>query len=223
MTFPAHSIRMKKNLVITISGAAWAGVVAVGLAVMLSYETTPGQAAKTPPHWPRFTHIPQPSGRPSLLLFAHPHCPCTRATMGELARLMTQCEGKLDAAVLFFSPKDSGPSWEQTELRREAVGIPGVRVLDDKDGDEARRFGAETSGQTVLYDASGQLLFSGGITASRGHSGDNAGRSAIVSFVNSGHADRNSTPTFGCSLLDPKASADCQTQSNGVAACKVKP
>ena len=33
---------------------------------------------------------------------------------------------------------------------------------------------AWTSGETMLYDASGRLVFAGGITGSRGHGGDNA-------------------------------------------------
>ena len=213
---------MKKNVALIICAAAWVCAVAAGLAVMVRYETTPGRFKRTPSDWPASTHIPQPIGRPSLVLFAHPHCPCTRATMGELAHIMAQCEGKLNASVVFFSPENSAPDWGQTGLRREADAIPGVRVLDDKDGREARRFGAETSGHTMLYDASGQLLFSGGITASRGHSGDNAGRSAIVSLVNAGRADLNRTPIFGCSLLDSKASADCEIKSNGINPCKLK-
>ena len=52
-------------------------------------------------------------------------------------------------------------------------------MLRDDDGAEARRFGAETSGQTLLYDARGALAFSGGITGARGHAGDNAGRASL--------------------------------------------
>jgi hypothetical protein len=214
---------MRNNSALVISATAWVCAVAAGLAVMVRYENTPGRSERTPADWPARTHIPQPAGRPSVVLFAHPHCPCTRATMGELARIMAQCEGKLDASVVFFSPENSTPGWELTALRREAAAIPGVRVLDDKDGGEARRFGAETSGHTMLYDASGHLLFSGGITASRGHSGDNAGRSAIVSLVNSGRADRIRTSTFGCSLLDAKASADARIKSSGISPCQFKP
>jgi len=221
--FLPPALLMKKNVALIIFAAFWACVVAAGLAVMTRYENTPGNAEPTPPDWPASSRIPQPRGLPSLVLFAHPHCPCTRATMGELARIMAQCGGKLDASVIFFSPQNSAPGWEQTPLRREAAAIPGVRVLDDKDGREARRFGAETSGQTMLYDASGHLLFSGGITASRGHSGDNAGRSAIVALVNGGRAGRNSTPAFGCSLLDAKATADSGTKSSGIVSCKIKP
>jgi len=46
------------------------------------------------------------------------------------------------------------------------------------------RFGAETSGHTLLFDSGGRLLLSGGITDSRGHAGDNAGENAIVALIN---------------------------------------
>ena len=214
---------MKKNVFLAISAAGWACAVAAGLAMMVRYENTPGDSERTPPDWPASSRIARPGGHPSLVLFAHPHCPCTRATMGELARIMARCEGKLDASVVFFYPGNSAPEWKQTTLWREAAAIPGVRVLEDKDGREALRFGAETSGQTMLYDAGGHLLFSGGITASRGHSGDNAGNDAIVSLVNSGRADRKSTPVFGCSLRDSKVTAESGINSSWGTSCKVKP
>lgn len=213
---------VKKNIIFTISAVAWIIAVGAGLAKVLRYENTPGLSEQTPPDWPRGTHLPQPTGRPSLLLFAHPRCPCTRATMSELARVLAQCQGKLDASVIFFSPQNSEPDWTQTELRREAAAIPGVRVLDDKDGQEARRFGAETSGQAMLYDPSGHLLFSGGITAARGHEGDNAGSDAILALVKSGRAALTKTPAFGCSLLEAKATANSGVKSTGIAQCKFK-
>jgi hypothetical protein len=77
-------------------------------------------------------------------------------------------------------------------------------MIDDE-GAEANRFHAATSGQTLLYDADGRLLFSGGITGSRGHAGDNAGENAIVSWVNSGAAARTETSVFGCALFDPNS------------------
>jgi hypothetical protein len=74
-------------------------------------------------------------------------------------------------------------------------------VIRDQGGVEARRFDVEGSGHVLLYAPSGKLLFSGGITPSRGHEGDNAGRSAIVSLILRGHAPVDHTPVFGCSLL----------------------
>ncbi len=140
-------------------------------------------------------------------MLAHPHCPCTRASVGELARLMTRCEGLLTARVLFFEPPDAPEGWVRTDLWRSAAAIPGVDVLEDESGVEAGRFGATTSGQTVLYDVNGRLLFRGGITGARGHAGDNAGRSAIVSLLTGGTAGRMETSVFGCALQAPRS--DC--------------
>lgn len=122
--------------------------------------------------------------------------------MGELAAIMAHAQGRLTAYVLFLKPAGFSEDWEKTDLWQSAASIPGVNVLIDEDGVEARLFNSSTSGQTILYDAAGRLLFSGGITGSRGHSGDNAGRSAIVSLVNVGAADRAETFVFGCPLFD---------------------
>jgi hypothetical protein len=128
--------------------------------------------------------------------------------MGELALLMAQSQGRLTAYVLFLKPAGFSDHWEKTDLWQSAEAIPGVKPIVDDDGVEAVRFHANTSGQTVLYDAEGRLLFSGGITAARGHAGDNAGRSAIVSLVNAKVADKTETPVFGCPLFDDNS--DCR-------------
>jgi hypothetical protein len=109
--------------------------------------------------------------------------------------------------VLFAKPPNLPRDWEQTDLWETAAAIPGVKVMRDDDGLEARRFHAATSGQTMLYDKKGNLLFSGGITGGRGHEGDNAGRSAIVSLLTTGKADDWETPVFGCALF---AQGECQ-------------
>ena len=73
--------------------------------------------------------------------------------------------------------------------------------MEDRDGPVARAFGASTSGQTLLYDAAARLVFNGGITAARGHSGSNDGRDALVALLNAAVPRRRTTPVFGCSLL----------------------
>ena len=83
------------------------------------------------------------------------------------------------------------------------AAIPGVKVLIDENGTEAGLFDAHVSGQVLLYDTEGKLVFHGGITESRGQAGDNAGRAAIESIVNQGTSDRDQTPVFGCPLFDP--------------------
>ncbi|MGA2600220.1 MAG: hypothetical protein ABSH09_24905, partial [Bryobacteraceae bacterium] len=114
---------------------------------------------------------------------------------------MARCRGKLDAHVLFFAPRQEGSSWVRSDLWRDAAAIPGVQNIEDREGLEIRRFGASTSGQTLLYDAAGRLAFNGGITAARGHLGGNDGLDAVISIVESGIAQRHAAPVFGCSLL----------------------
>jgi hypothetical protein len=121
--------------------------------------------------------------------------------MAELARLMAQTEGRVNAYVLFAKPTNFPNDWEQTDLWTSAAGIPGVTVVRDDDRVEARCFHAATSGQTILYDKDGTLQFSGGITAGRGHEGVNHGRSAIVSLLTANEADYRQTPVFGCALF----------------------
>ena len=175
-------------------------MIAVGLTLLWRYENASGPAAAPPSQWPLASGIHLATDRATLIMLAHPHCPCTRASIGELARLMAQAQGRVTAYALFVKPAGSSDDWENTDLWRNAAGIPGVNVVVD-DGVEAQRFHAVTSGQTVLYDAEGHLLFSGGITGSRGHSGDNEGRSAIVSLLNTGEAGRAETSVFGCPLF----------------------
>jgi len=73
-------------------------------------------------------------------------------------------------------------------------------VVADDNGADAAVFDAATSGQTMLYDAGGRLMFSGGMTGARGHSGDNAGRTALTALINDGRSDTSRTPVFGCLL-----------------------
>lgn len=113
---------------------------------------------------------------------------------------MAQTQGRVEAHVLFLKPAGSSTNWEKTDLWQSAASIPNVNVVVDDEGVESHRFNSLTSGQTALYDVHGDLLFSGGITASRGHSGDNAGRNAIVTLLNDGQGERTQTSVFGCPL-----------------------
>lgn len=193
----------KKFFLTGLLGMAWIAAVAFGLGFLLQYESTPGRVGVIGAHWPATSSIQRSGPNPTLVMLAHPRCPCTRASIGELAQIVAGTHGKLNAYVLFSKPPGAGADWEDTELRRSAAAIPGVTVLTDADGREADRFGAETSGHTLLFDSNGALLFSGGITASRGHAGRNAGESAIIAAVNGKRSDRARTPVFGCSLIRP--------------------
>jgi hypothetical protein len=197
-------MRFKKNrLILTAAGALWLLMIGAGVGLLWNYAGTPGTAAATPDRWPAASRIEPAADRATLVMLAHPHCPCTRASIGELARLMTQAQGRVTAYVLFVKPPGFSDAWVQTDLWASAAAIPGVTPVLDDNGDEAGLFHAATSGQTVLYDAAGNLLFSGGITGARGHAGDNAGRAVIVSLLTSDEAEERGTPVYGCPLFAP--------------------
>jgi hypothetical protein len=136
-------------------------------------------------------------------MLAHPRCPCTRASIAELRVLMSRVGERARAHVLFIRPLTADAAWEKTGLFEAAASIPGVTVHTDAGGAEMARFKAATSGQTIVYDENGQLIFRGGITGSRGHEGDNAGRARIVALLTQGQADRHDSAVFGCALQNP--------------------
>lgn len=186
-----------------LAGVLWLVLVTTGLGVLAQYDGAPGAAAQAPPEWPAATALRLDGTRPTLVMLLHPRCSCSRASIAELAELMAQAEQSPRLYIVFIKPGGTPAHWEDTDLWRAATGIAGATIVTDAEGVEAARFGAETSGQTFLYDASGRLLFSGGTTGARGHRGDNAGRASILALLNEQRPARASWYVFGCSLFAP--------------------
>src|ERR1051325_8825510 len=118
----------------------WLAVCSAGLWALWGYQYTPGQPAL---RFPRrlFGNVIKPSaGAGTLLLFVHPRCPCTRASIDSLALIMTQSRGKIAAYALFFKPVSFAEKWERSDLWEEAAAIPGVTVLKDEGGAQAGYF-----------------------------------------------------------------------------------
>jgi hypothetical protein len=201
----ATPLPQQKKVGAALTGACllWLCAAGAGLALMLDYKNLPGKAGAPPASWPAGSRLRREEGRATLVVAAHPRCPCTRATVGEVSRLAAQAGGRLRAYVLLLRPAGYTEGWAKTDLWESAAAIPGVSVVTDAGGEEARQFGSATSGQVALYDAEGRLRFSGGITAARGHSGDNAGSDAILSLVTRGAAEQSETRVFGCPLFSP--------------------
>jgi hypothetical protein len=192
--------QLKRGRLLGVATLLWAAGVSLGAAKLLRYENTPGELAKAPVSWPGASKIQRTPGLPTVVVMGHPYCPCTRTTVGELALLMTQLHGKATGVVAFIHPNGTPEHWEETDLWRSAAAIPGVTVISDQAYREADLFHAQASGQTFLYDAEGNLRFDGGITAARGHAGDNVGRSSIISLVTGEGNAETTTSVFGCEL-----------------------
>lgn len=182
--------------------AIWLILVVVGFGYLINYSATAGVGDEGRSLWPGDTSIPRTSDRPTLLVFVHPECPCSHATIEELARLVARAPGAIAVTVLFTRPDGFPAGWEQTDLWHGASRIPGAAVETDAGGREARRFNAATSGYTLLYNEAGSLVFRGGITASRGHEGDNVGKSSILGWIRDCTIVTRETPVFGCRLFD---------------------
>ena len=179
----------------------WLAGVTSGLYVLWAYDNRPGVEAHAPQTWPAASVLTAGTGRPTLVFLAHPQCSCTRASLDELAEILARAKSHPKTYVLFLKPSSVDDSGDQTDLLTRATRLPHVTVLRDDEGREAHRFGVETSGQTLLYDASGRLVYSGGITGSRGHAGENAGELALISLLNNGQAERKASSVFGCPLF----------------------
>jgi hypothetical protein len=197
----------KHTFVLCILGCLWMAGGVVGLRMLWLYATAGGRSGDTPLHWPVSSPISRKQDTATIVVFAHPKCPCTRATIEGLAWIMARVRKNVEARVLFFLPDGYSETWVRTDLWNSAQSIPGVVVSVDQSGVEAHRFGAQTSGYTVVYDSRGQLTFKGGLTASRGHSGDSTGRNAIPSLLIHPMERTLETPVFGCPLFSEKS--DC--------------
>ena len=206
-----RSKRWRWGLIIGV----WAGSVGAGAVELQRYKSSAAPATMAPESWPASSRLARRVGKPTLVVLAHPRCPCTKATVHELNVLMNEVGAALTLHVLFVKPPSTGAGWEQTELWRAAAALPGAVLTTDDGGREAKLFNATNSGHAVLYDAAGRRVFSGGLTISRGHEGDNPGLSRVLSLVTQGRAESDRAPVFGCDLERPVPPASIESLAAG--------
>ena len=190
-----------RSLWFALACISWPTLVCAGWFAMTQYEMTAGESAQAPKTWPVNAGLSRPKDLPALLLFAHPQCPCTRASVEQLSRIVAASSRRVHPYAIFLQPAGFSEVWTHSSTWNRAAAIPGVTVLPDRSGQIAAAFGAKTSGQSLLFDLKGNLVFTGGITASRGHDGDNMGSQAVLLFLISGKLMNVHTPVFGCSLV----------------------
>jgi hypothetical protein len=180
--------------------AVWGVAVVAGILYLEAYAADPGDHGAPEIQWPPGSRIPIDHHRPTLLVFLHPHCPCSQASLGELANIKDRCRDQVSVhAIVLNTPVLD--RWGGSEIESGLAGLADIHVHRDRGGAEARRFGVATSGHVLLYDPEGRLIFSGGITAARGHAGDNYGRAAVIDRILREEARRVNGPVFGCPLM----------------------
>ena len=116
---------------------AW---IAAGLCVLLllvvgamgflsTYKNTAGNSNDAPARWPSGSRIESEPGLPVLVMFAHPMCSCTRASLSELRALVSEFRGRFTPYVLSALPQGVGQEWMSSNLWKSAESIEGVRVM----------------------------------------------------------------------------------------------
>ena len=177
----------------------WLGLVAWGSGWLIHYSFAAGEGGRAPATLPpAFVSRTSPP-RPLLLLPLHPRCPCSRATLHELARVLTRASNSCDVTVLMYRPGEQPDGWMEGSLLEECQRMH-LQVRPDPDGRVAASMGVFTSGGVLLYDRSRRLRYQGGITGARGHEGDNEGEDALVQNLDGTGRSRTSMPVFGCPL-----------------------
>jgi hypothetical protein len=184
---------------------AWIVVLIGGWHQLLLHQFTPGARERDADRWPADTKLTRDLVRPTLVVFAHRNCPCTRATLSELEEILTQCSDRVSVVVVLASPQDGTEDRVGMGIEERVRALPDVQVFLDTEGMEARRFGARTSGHVFLYGAKGHLLFGGGITDARGHEGFSRGRQAVVERLRDGKQESLLLPVYGCPLFSEDA------------------
>lgn len=188
---------LHRHLAVVIAG--WALLLGCGVIALFEYKGTPGSDGAPSTAWPEATELVRAEDRPTLLMFIHPECPCTRASIEELALIVGRSDVRVRSLVVAITPKgaDTPPDSGTVDRARD---LPGVEVVVDRGGIEAARFGAETSGHVLVFAEDGRRLYSGGVTGSRGHQGDNLGRAQVLALLTRRVADGAAAHVFGCEL-----------------------
>ncbi|MBI1380308.1 MAG: hypothetical protein GC161_04390 [Planctomycetaceae bacterium] len=180
---------------------------AAGLGLWTSYAARPGPGPDASLDWPAGSSVERALDRPTLLVFAHPRCPCTRASLENLDRLLTNLQRSLRTEVLLWTP--AGLDLAETEafadssVLHRARAMPGISVRLDPGGDLATHFGARTSGTALLFGPDGRLRYAGGLTFARGHEGEGVATAKLLAAIAQAPAEVVQTAVFGCSLLEP--------------------
>lgn len=202
--------------------ACWVVALTFGWSTMLTYGfQRDGDAQAQPPAtWPTDSGLTRHGDRPTLLIFVHPRCPCTQATISELERILAvlrhgQGEKSTRPCIVATVPRHAARDWTKSSLLNRCSRLPGVTIRFDLDGAEANRFFVRTSGTVLLYDEAGSLRYAGGITAARGHEGANAGRDALARVLDGRTPTGAATPAFGCRLVLPLDRASIEDTVTG--------
>jgi hypothetical protein len=192
---------VRRNWVI-IGAFSWLFTLTVGVCLVFKFDSIPGLTATSGINWPENSNITRSTTNNTLVMLLHPKCPCSRASLQQVATLTTN-DNSLQCIFLVYAPTTFPKGWEKTDIWNLAAEVPGAQLVSDIDGAEARKFGAITSGQTYIFDRKGILKYSGGLTEGRGHIGECKNLDLAVKALREGTSTASGA-VYGCPIEDPK-------------------
>lgn len=146
-------------------------------------------------------HVTLSADRPTLLVTLHAYCPCSSATISEVAWIAEHAHAPFRTTFLVEAPENvSDEALRATPDYRLASRIAGASIVLDRGGHDAALFDAHTSGQSYLYEPDGSLAFAGGLTWARGHEGESVGSDEVLARIDSMPTVLAATAVFGCPL-----------------------
>jgi len=182
----------------------WVLFVGAGMTWYFTKQIQPGRRGTTPEHWPADSRLPRDPHGSTLLVFLHPNCPCSRATVHSLQRVIGALPEAARPRTVFVLRDPAAADWRVSDLLKDAAMTPGASQFRDENEREMRRFGAEVSGHTLLYDRNGLLTLDGGITAERGQEGPSTAADRLHDHLIGMRQTPEKTAVFGCALHTPR-------------------
>jgi len=187
-------------------GVVWCGLAILVWSFLLKHTYRPMPTAAGVTSWPDETGVLKSNdtqdavGRFRIVVFVHPLCPCTRATLHKFDESLTRLPGDTAVSVVFVIAGLKMSDVIDSDNVAFARRLPGVEVRFDATGDESRRFGASVSGEVFAFNRQGCRVFHGGVTSGRGHEDASVGQRHLERLA-AGFADEAYTgPVFGCAL-----------------------
>ncbi|MES1147283.1 MAG: hypothetical protein ABUL49_00870 [bacterium] len=175
----------------------WIMAVGAGLWTFYSYANTPGKPAQA-----ATTAATAEQVRPHAVMYIHPKCPCTTASLESYHLLVDKLYKTCDFSIVCVVPPGAEKGFADSSNWSTAKAMPHVTATLDQNGALAKAAGAKTSGQVFLFGANGKLAFEGGVTPGRGMEGDSDGATKFSAALTKPVLAAAHAKVFGCPLFE---------------------
>src|SRR4051812_38506323 len=125
-------LSLRKTCVFGLFAGLWVIGLGIGFGVLSHYENTPGIKGAVISDWPATSRIPRLTNRATLIMFLHPQCPCSMASIEQFSTLLKTFRGNVDAHVVFFKPRNSADDWAKSDLWNIARKLPNIHIHFDE-------------------------------------------------------------------------------------------